>query len=179
MHLSEKLKMRVLFYLSSVLTMGIVAAGGVILPDPVAAHFNAAGNANGWMPRSHYLIFMTVLVLIFIILFEGMRRILHRLPAWMVNIPNKDYWLAPERKEETYDFYRAMMDRIGIATMLFLSVITVLAYVANLAKPPALDLGQYVWVLVIFISYVLIETFYSYYRFRRPRESIDQDIPPK
>ena len=162
--------MRAFFYISALLAMGVVGVGGFILPDPAAVHFTGAGNVNGWMPRWQFLSFMTVMLLVLIVLFWGIRLLLPRIPVWMFNLPHKDYWFAPERREATFEIVRANIDRIGGATMLFMTAMLILSYVANLSQPPKLDSRLFWPVLIVYVVYVLGESLYSFWRFRLPRD---------
>ena len=94
---------------SSAITLGLLVAAFVCLlavtspdlPSRVASHFDGTGQPNGWMSRSSYLIFTAafgmglpaVVVLGFLVL--------RRLPSDLINIPRRDYWLAPERRLAT------------------------------------------------------------------------------
>jgi uncharacterized membrane protein len=66
------------------------------LPERVATHFGAGGEPNGWMSRAGHvrftLLFGLIVPAFVIAIFATMPRFGDR---WM-NIPNKDYWLAPE-----------------------------------------------------------------------------------
>ncbi len=42
---------------------GCMAASAAVLPERLASHFNAAGDADGWMSRSAYLRIMSAVAL--------------------------------------------------------------------------------------------------------------------
>ena len=72
-----------------------------IFPETVASHFDAAGVPNGYMPRSLYvrvLLAITILLPAALVLTSGSNL---SSPGARINLPNRDYWLAPERREET------------------------------------------------------------------------------
>jgi uncharacterized membrane protein len=76
-----------------------VSGSTSLLPERVASHFGANGEANGWMSRSGYLWFvagMGVGLPLFII---GLSFLSKFFPISMVNVPNKEFWLAPGRRE--------------------------------------------------------------------------------
>ena len=71
------------------------------LPGLVAAHFDAAGRANGWMPREHFFQYQIVFTLGFAAFFGSLAFVARILPDAWINLPHKDLWLAPARREET------------------------------------------------------------------------------
>jgi hypothetical protein len=84
---------------AAALSFMVVSAGS--LPERVAAHFARGGLPNGWMTRGSYLIVVafgaTLLPLAMVVLLSVVPRVFPR----ALNVPNRDYWLAPERREAT------------------------------------------------------------------------------
>lgn len=134
------------------------------MPETVATHFNAQGEADDFMSRTANLYFNLGLLLLFAILFSGISWLVGALPASWINMPNKDYWLAPERRDVTQHYLRREMIRLGNATILLLLAINYLAYKANQASPP--QLSHAVWVIMIlYIAYMIIWTVGFYRKF--------------
>ena len=71
------------------------------LPARVASHFDGAGRPNGWMARDGFVLFQCGLVLTLGALFGIGGRLLKVTPNGWINLPNKNYWLAPERRAES------------------------------------------------------------------------------
>lgn len=72
---------------------------GLTLPDRVPMHFDGAGSADSWGSRTEALALWTVLGVVML----GGGALLARHATggdgtWL-NLPHKDYWLAPERRE--------------------------------------------------------------------------------
>ena len=93
------------------------------LPDRVATHFDLKGQANGWAGKSSQLYFSLGLTLFLSLVFFGLNWIMPKFPDSMVNLPHKEYWLAPERRDQSYRTLTHYMIWFGAATMLLLSVI--------------------------------------------------------
>jgi uncharacterized membrane protein len=74
------------------------------LPGCVATHFDGSGQPNGWMNRSTYLFFMAVFGLAFPLFLVGIFSVGRFLPDRYYSIPRHDYWLAPERRAETFSY---------------------------------------------------------------------------
>ncbi|MCI0528500.1 MAG: DUF1648 domain-containing protein [Nitrospira sp.] len=88
------------------------------LPEIMASHFDGAGNPNGWSTKlAFFMIYWGMIVLTtFIIL--GIPKVVTWLPNSLINLPNKDYWLATERRKNTMSFIADQMARFGITTLI-------------------------------------------------------------
>ena len=87
----------------------IVATTGQ-LADPVATHFGSDYLANGFMTRDGYLAFSLAFSTLLPVIVAGAVGWLPRLFPRSVNVPNRDYWLAPERRAATLDEHRDTRD---------------------------------------------------------------------
>ena len=115
------------------------------LPPLVAAHFGTAGAANGFMPRSFYVRFMLAFVLgLPTVMTFVTWRALGRSDA-RINLPHRDYWLAPERRAETIAFLRRGLLWFGFLLVTFLCFAHWLVVLANRTHPPQLAES---WLLV-------------------------------
>ena len=70
-----------------------------LLPDRIAIHFNALGNANGWASKEMLLILSVSLLFFVAGLSQLMIYYLPKMPEDLINIPHKKYWLAPARRD--------------------------------------------------------------------------------
>ena len=80
---------------------------GVSLPDRVPMHFDGAGDADSWGSRTEALVLWTVLGVA--LLGGGALLARHATGGdgtWL-NLPHKDYWLAPERRRRSAVVSRA------------------------------------------------------------------------
>jgi hypothetical protein len=80
------------------------------LPARVATHFGAGGEPNGWETHSgylHFTLFFGAAVPAFVLAVFHLGRLGG---GALLNIPHREYWLAPERREETL----ASLDRVGV-----------------------------------------------------------------
>lgn len=108
------------------------------LPERVATHFNLAGQADGWMSRDNQTKAHIGLVLFIAVLLEGLARLSPRLPDSLVNLPHRDYWLAPERRAATHAWIAGLLRLIGCVLMAFFLALFHLVYRANLNATPML-----------------------------------------
>lgn len=126
------------------------------LPDVVASHFVAGGVANGFMPRGQYLGFMLALVVGVpsVLFFAG--RLAARLPVRFINLPNRQYWLAPERRAATLASLGGFGAWAAYATLGILCLAHGLVVRANLEHPPRLEQAPFIGALALFFLALFI-----------------------
>lgn len=101
------------------------------LPDVVASHFDAAGRADGQSTRATFLALYGVVIFVLGISFGGIGALIARLPDAAVNIPHREYWLAPERRAATLAWLVDQMALIGAVTIGFMIATMHLVVLAN------------------------------------------------
>lgn len=72
-----------------------------LLPQRVASHFDIHGQPNGWMSRSSAAILQGVVGLALPLIIVAGFGAARFASAQKINMPRKDFWFAPERREET------------------------------------------------------------------------------
>jgi len=128
-----------------------------LVPDPLASHFGFNGRPNGWTTHSRMIAGLSVLVLLFAALFAA-TFFFSRIPNRLINVPNKTYWLAPERREATLLYVSGWLRWFLVLTLTFLTVVVGLTFRANLHVPPQLSaaaLGVVIIYLVIAVTMVV------------------------
>jgi len=115
----------------------IYAAGE--LPDRVATHFDFRGNPDGWMSKQADLLLMGVLGVGLPLFMMGMCYATRFLPARLVNIPNREYWLAPERRRQTSAYVAAQSIWLACVMLAFMTVVHLLVVFANQQSSPRLS----------------------------------------
>ena len=74
------------------------------LPLRVASHFDGAGTPDGWMLRGPYLWTMAGVSVGLNAFLVGIFYSVRYFPTSTFNLPHRDYWLAAERRGETFAF---------------------------------------------------------------------------
>jgi serine/threonine-protein kinase len=118
-----------------------------VLPERVASHWDGAGNPNGYMSRDGFVSFYLWLMVGLSTLFGGIGALVRVTPDDAVNLPNKEYWLAPERREATITTITQQMNAFTIMLNAFMIGIHQLSIMANLTPDKHLSNG--VWVLLV------------------------------
>src|SRR5689334_11822606 len=154
--------------------LALVAIGAVFvwystlrMPAVVASHFVASGVANGFMPRERYLPLMMGVTILLPLLVTLPLSIGLNNPKLKINLPHRDYWLAPERREETIAFVRQQMMRFAIALLLFVCYAHWLVVKANEHSPPTFSSVSMASGLLVFAAYVIIWIALYFTRFRQ------------
>jgi uncharacterized membrane protein len=160
---------RPLFIMLLVAGTILIAATTNQLPAQIASHFGAGGVPNGWMSRNFYLLFMLGFAVILPIVIVLSMSVLPRWKTGGINIPNRDYWLDPTRRESTLNYLSAYACWLGSLMVLFITAIHFLLIEANATQPPRLPFQSFVTLLVLFVVALLAWMAMLALRFRSQR----------
>jgi len=123
------------------------------LPERVATHFDGSGVPNGWMGRDAAVWFGPGMAVFLLLVFVGVGRLVRVLPVEMVNLPDKEYWLAPERRDSTLARIERMLRWMGILVGVFVLAVQEASFRANLAPGQRLGSGA----LVLLAGFLVLE----------------------
>ena len=146
---------------------GFILLSGQSLPPVVASHFGAGGSANGYMSRGAYLGLMLVMTLVVPGVLAVGHRLVGRVPRRRVSLPERDYWLAPERSAETFSFLRRHLSYLSALSAVFFCFVHWLVVRANALQPPQLSVSLFFGGLVAFLVAVAVWVAALLVRFRR------------
>ena len=140
------------------------------LPEVVASHFDAHGMPNGWQTKSAFFaVFVGVTVLAAVVGF-GVPRIIAVVPAQLINLPNKRFWLAPEHVGETLEFLNIYFAWFGCAVFLIVILTFDYAVRSNLHPDHPPDVSHMWYILAGFIAFAIVWITRLFKRFLRPPE---------
>ena len=140
-----------------------------LLPDRLASHFGASGIPNGWMTKSQFFITFAIVLLPALAVEFWVSHRIAKNPDARLKLPNKEYWLAPERRAETFAYFDSFFAWYGCA-FLFVEVFAMgLAMRANFDTPPQLPTGPIVSDLVGFVLFNVVAVIAMLRRFSTPR----------
>jgi hypothetical protein len=158
-----------LLLLAAIVLVGVVQIGYYYpkLPPTVASHFNAAGKADDWMPKESFAALNAIVLasLLAVVLILGL--VIPRVPVALINLPHKEYWLAPERRRQTDKLVFGGLLTCFNATGILLLGVFELAYLVNLGHPNAMRWIP--WALVaVYSGFVIIWLILFNRRFKKP-----------
>jgi uncharacterized membrane protein len=136
------------------------------LPERVASEFDLAGEPKSWMTKGTFVIFNIALLILFPAFMLAVSWLSTKLPKRMIDMPNRDYWFAPERRAETAASVMRFMLWMAVGAEVFLTVIVGMVYRANFGRPEIMRWGP--WIALGGFSPFLIAWIVCFYlRFKR------------
>jgi len=135
------------------------------LPDKMISHLDAKGIPNGWSDKNDFLMNYGKVLAILSVTFIGILLGLSYLPTSLVNIPNKEYWLAPEREKKTVEYFIVWLSIFGSGVMLLLMYALHKLFLINtVVNEPAVTL----WLpLSVFLLFNVVMIYNLFVRFSR------------
>ena len=158
---------RPLFILLMVVSTILISVTTDHLPVRIASHFGAGGVPNGWMNRNAYLLFMLAFAVVLPIAVVLGMSVLPRRKTGAINIPHREFWLEPVRREATLRFLAAHACWLGSLLVVFIAAIHLLLLEANATQPPRLPGAMFYTLLVAFVVALGIWMATLLLRFRR------------
>jgi serine/threonine-protein kinase len=138
------------------------------LPDRVATHFDLHGKPNGWMTRAQHVKFSVGVGVGTPVLVVGVFALVRKTKGWGLNIPNKAFWLAPERQQTTFAFLRRHGYWLAGSLVIFHAGLFESVVLANSRTPAYLAPTHVAWLTGGFLVFLAIWIAVLFARFRRP-----------
>jgi uncharacterized membrane protein YedE/YeeE len=155
------------FTVATLVALGLAVQQHGSLPARVATHFGADGQPNGWMSRTGHTLSQTGTTVFIAGLFFILATQLPRVPDRFVNLPHRDYWLAPPRRAETFAWLGSMLFWLGALLQTFLSFVFREVWRTNTTARPELHLNS-LWLQVSLFILTAGLVITLLFRFRRP-----------
>ncbi|MCK5126896.1 MAG: DUF1648 domain-containing protein [candidate division Zixibacteria bacterium] len=137
------------------------------LPAMMASHFDSNGNPNDYSSKSSFYILWAFLI-VFMNVWVLMPKVLFtKLPASMINVPNKQFWLAnDERRQE-------LAKIVGTVLQAIFSGVNVLMLYA-FYYTVQINLGQkkdsgFEWQIIILLALIAFSVYYLIKRTKTPQ----------
>ena len=156
----------ILFVLLCLVLAGEAAYFLPMLPDRLATHFDASGRANGWSSQAGFRAIIAVLIVIFAAMFAG-SGLLRRVPDRFMNLPNKSYWLAPDRRDQALAFISDWVRWFLVMAMSLLTLVIGMVLRANLVTLPRMP-DYVLWFLLAYLATTVAMVVVLVRRFRAP-----------
>jgi uncharacterized membrane protein len=133
---------------AAVLCVGQALLSAPALPERMASHFGADGVPNAWMRRATFIDANLVIVGILTVAFLALSLLCGSRDESSIELPNKEYWMAPERRRQTLDFLSGYFLWFGAGTLslvfdVFRQVFRVNLSLSNALEHPRTSLAAY------------------------------------
>ena len=134
------------------------------LPKLMATHFSAASEPNGWMLKPNFFLMEAGILLLIVLEFTFLPWIIGKFPARLINMPNKEYWFAEERRPETIRVINHFFEWFSTALLALFVGISQLIFRANLTGE---NLSPLSWlILAAFVIFVVVWLISFFRRFK-------------
>jgi uncharacterized membrane protein len=135
------------------------------LPNVVASHFDAAGVPNGWQTKQAFAYVYGAVLLLAAGLVFVIPPIVARSPS--INLPNRDYWLAPSRREATVNYLSAAFAWFGCAVLVLMVLVFRFAAEFNMRPTNPPDAAVLWYYLIAFTAFTVFWLARMVMRFNR------------
>lgn len=160
---------RIVFLLALLVCIGEMFRLWGISPQQMAAHFNAQGDPDRFVTKPEFFWFQIQTLFIVVLVSLPLQVLLLVVPPNLINMPNREYWLAPERKEETLgrlsDFGSLMF---GVILLAILAAFEISVY-ANLQTPVHFNAGLMGAVMAVSMGVIVLMLIRLILSFRLPQ----------
>ena len=142
------------------------------LPSVVASHFNAHGTPNGWETKQAFYVFSVATALVAFALVFAVPAFIRVTPLSLINLPNKNYWLGPQHKEESQAFLEGWFAWFGCAVFMVILSAFDFALKFNLQSSNPPNPARLWYGLAFFVAFSTFWTMRLFLRFSRiPHDS--------
>jgi uncharacterized membrane protein len=138
------------------------------LPPLVASHFDAAGHPNAHMTRVFYAKFIFAMGIGFPLAMVALLTVIYSKASDM-KLPNRDYWLSPERIAQTRSMLVAHGVWFGCLMVGMVCYVHWLELGAHRSAPPQLSSPRLMGGLFVFLGVAVGWILALLRAFRRPR----------
>lgn len=159
---------RIIFIIVILVCVAESARLWFLAPSEMASHFNAQGSPDNFVSKFVFFeqeakTFLTVLVVSF------MTQVLPMvLPVELINMPNRDYWLSPEKREETIDRLSSFGAALFTVILLVIQFGFELAVSANLQDPIMFSAQKMIMAIIVMMVLSIAMLFWLANTFRVP-----------
>ncbi len=137
------------------------------IPDVVASHFDGSGTPNDWAGKTGFFVLYGIILVLLVIIFLYVPIWSEKHRKFGMNLPNRDYWLAPGQRAQTLSFFKRQMMIMGIVHLALALFTIQLVIDANFDSSPVLD-GSIFMVLLIYFVFLVAWLIHFFLRFRKP-----------
>jgi len=157
-----------LLFVAGALTIVQVLWFAAKLPDPVASHFGPNGQPDSWTSRTSFLAMHVLLQLGMAGFMLGIAYGMKWIPESLLNMPHKEYWLHPDRRDVSLRKNASMLILIAGLTGVFLNVVFQLVCETNIREQQPISTGVLSFALAIYLFAVFSVAGYALWSFRLP-----------
>lgn len=144
------------------------------LPAVVPSHFDGRGFPDGTMTKNGYVVLMAAVHIHMVFILGAISFVMPKSPDSLINLPNKAYWLAPERRSNTIQQMQNILLNIGTMTMVFMGALFHLSSQVAVKERVTIN-PEFAWFFGIYMAAILGMVFSMFWKYRLPGDANDGD----
>jgi hypothetical protein len=144
------------------------------LPERVHAHFPSWVHLDGEGPKWVFVVICTAIPVLIAIAALISIRLVKRQPDKFVQIPNRDYWMSPIRRDRTLDLIASRIYLLGAVKFVADGVFIYAAVRANLAGTSELNPRLLFFLACGFVIVKIALAAQLFWRFQFPNEGVKE-----
>jgi len=161
-----------IFTASTAAGLALALRAHTLLPPKVATHYGNSGIPDSYMSNTYSLLLWLGTFLFLALLFFSMPYLLKKTRTEWINLPNREYWLAPERRENTIRIMSDYMYIFGSMLNGFFIVILWLTVIAHKQTPVQLSTSGMLTALALLFAATAVWLIQLFRQFRLPRSEM-------
>ena len=140
----------------------------MVAPAQMAAHFNIQGNPDRFVVRTQFFWYEIQTMSILILVSVAVQVLLLVVPARLINIPNREYWLVPKRQGDAVGRISSFVAMLFSVILLTMQAVFEISVFANLQTPIFFNAQLMIPVLIIAFLLIGLMSFQLTISFRIP-----------
>ena len=141
-----------------------------ITPETMAAHFNIQGSPDRFVPKAEFFRFQVQTLLVVILVSLPFQFLFLVMPPGYINMPHREYWLAPERRAGTLGRLNSFgIVLFGIILLDVQAAFEISAY-ANLKTPIVFNAPLMSAVMAVSLALIIVMLVLLVLSFRLPQK---------
>ena len=151
----------------------------IVLPDRVPQHFDASGTPDSWTTKWESLAIVLIVYLITVVTLVPVVVLARCLEKhfWLdslLNLPNKQYWLSPERRNETMRYMHEAILWIAIATLALLIGVMQFVLMGSRENVQHFSVTGFLIVMGVYLAYMAVWCVQFYRRFSLKAQKVNE-----
>lgn len=139
------------FLTSIALNVLAIVFAQYLLPARTALHFNAQGFVDRWGSHAEFILINLFLVITTYYAIEYGAKLALKFPKILISLPNKDYWLSPEKRPVAEQKLTDYLRYFGMFNVLYQTIVLGLIIVAHQHTPVRLNAPVMAGLTLVFL----------------------------
>ncbi len=129
------------------------------LPETMASHFNASGEPDGWMSKRNFFLLEGVILMLIVFEFTLLPYLIGKMPLTLINMPNKEFWFAEERRAATLAVIGGYFEWFAVSLCALFIAVNQMVFRANINREnlPSAEMWLILGAFIVFVVIWMIK----------------------